>query len=83
MIRYGVWNGIKYDNTLGNDKTPEGLDLKALMNFNPGNPIDVIIGNAGFLVFDDSVSLAGRFAALLRESVGGFLRSLHTLPYGF
>ena len=29
------------------------------MNFNPGNPIDVIIGNAGFLVFDDSVSLAG------------------------
>ena len=59
MVRYGVWNGIKYDNTLGNDKTPEGLDLKALMNFNPGNPIDVIIGNAGFLVFDDSVSLAG------------------------
>ena len=59
MVRYSVWNGIKYDNTLGNDKTPEGLDLKALMNFNPGNPIDVIIGNAGFLVFDDSVSLAG------------------------
>ena len=59
MVRYGVWKGIKYDNTLGNDKTPEGLDLKALMNFNPGNPIDVIIGNAGFLVFDDSVSLAG------------------------
>ena len=59
MVRYGVWNGIKYDNTLGNDKTPEGLDLKALTNFNPGNPIDVVIGNAGFLVFDDSVSLAG------------------------
>ena len=59
MVRYGVWNGIKYDNTLGNDKTPEGLDLKALTNFNPANPIDLIIGNAGFLVFDDSVSLAG------------------------
>lgn len=59
MIRYGVWNGIKYDNTLGDDKAPEGLDLKALKNFNPGNPIDVVIGNAGFLVFDDSVSLAG------------------------
>ena len=29
MIRYGVWNGIKYDNTLGDDKAPEGLDLKA------------------------------------------------------
>ena len=26
MVRYGVWNGIKYDNTLGNDKTPEGLE---------------------------------------------------------
>lgn len=59
MIRYGVWNGIKYDNTLGDDKAPENLDLKALKNFNPGNPIDVVIGNAGFLVFDDSVSLAG------------------------
>ena len=59
MLRYGVWNGSKNDNTLGDDKAPEGLDLKALKNFNPGNPIDVVIGNAGFLVFDDSVSLAG------------------------
>lgn len=59
MIRYGVWNGIKYDNRAGGDAAPEGLDLKAIKNFNPGNPIDVIIGNAGFLVFDESVSLAG------------------------
>lgn len=48
MIRYGVWNGIKYDNTLGDDKAPEGLDLKALKNFNPGNPIDVVIGTPAF-----------------------------------
>ena len=59
MIRYGVWNGIKYDNTDGGTDAPEGLDLKALQSFNPGNPIDVVIGNAGFLVFDESVSLAG------------------------
>ena len=66
MVRYGVWNGIKYDNTLGNDKTPEGLDLKALTNFNPGNPIDVIIGNAGFLVFDDSGLSVPAHKVLLR-----------------
>lgn len=59
MIRYGVWNGVKYDNTSGGDSAPEGLDLKALASFNPGNPIDVLIGNQGFLVFDESVSLAG------------------------
>ena len=59
QIKYGVWNGVMYDNSNGENAQPEGLPLREMMNFNPGNPIDAIIGSSGFLVFDDSVSLAG------------------------
>lgn len=81
MIRYGVWNGIKYDNTLGDDKAPEGLDLKALKNFNPGNPIDVVIGNAGFSGVRRFRQSGGSPAWLLRKSFRGFLRPMHAMPH--
>lgn len=58
-IRYGVWDGVKYDNTDGSDAAPSNLPLAKLQNFNPGNPIEALIGYSGFLVFDDKVSLAG------------------------
>ena len=48
-LLYGVWNGVKYDNTQGGDEAPEGLNLSALTNFNPGNPIDAFVGAQGFL----------------------------------
>ena len=43
----------------GGDAAPADLPLSALTNFNPGNPIDALVGSAGFLVFDDKVPLAG------------------------
>ena len=58
-LLYGVWNGVRYDNTHGGDAAPADLPLSALTNFNPGNPIDALVGSAGFLVFDDKVPLAG------------------------
>ena len=58
-IRYGVWDGVKYDNTDGSDAAPSNLPLAKLQNFNPGNPIEALIGYSGFLVFDDKASLAG------------------------
>ena len=73
-ILYGVWNGVKYDNTQGGDEAPEGLNLSALTNFNPGNPIDAFVGAQGFLVFDAKVPLAGillRYYRRTRESSCG------------
>ena len=58
-VKYGVWNGVMYDNTQGGDAAPDDLPLNALQNFNPGNPIEAIIGKPGFLIFNDSVSLTG------------------------
>ena len=58
-LLYGVWNGVRYDNTHGGDAAPADLPLSALTNFNPGNPIDALVGSAGVLVFDDKVPLAG------------------------
>lgn len=58
-IQYGVWKGVKYDNTSGGRAAPKDLPLEKINNFNPGNPIDALISNFGFLVFDESVSLAG------------------------
>ena len=58
-VKYGVWNGVKYDNTQGGDATPPDLPISALQNFNPGNPIEAIIGKPGFLVFNEAVSLTG------------------------
>ena len=58
-VKYGVWNGVKYDNTQGGDATPPDLPMSALQNFNPGNPIVAIIGKPGFLVFNEAVSLTG------------------------
>ena len=67
---YGVWKGVKYDNTLGGHAAPTDFDLTSLNNFNPGNPIDAFVGNFGFLVFDKNVSLAGvlaRYYTRVRE----------------
>ncbi|MDL2059393.1 FAD-dependent oxidoreductase [Mesosutterella sp. AGMB02718] len=61
-ILYGVWKGVKYDNTQGGHAAPKDLPLDKINNFNPGNPIDALISNFGFLVFDESVSLAGILA---------------------
>lgn len=58
-IQYGVWKGVKYDNTRGGNAAPKDLPLDKVNNFNPGNPIDALISNFGFLVFDEEVSLAG------------------------
>lgn len=69
-ILYGVWNGVKYDNSDGGDAAPEHLPLQALQNFNPGNPIEALIGSAGFLVFSPNESLAGilyRYYAQAKE----------------
>lgn len=69
-IQYGVWKGIKYDNTDGQEAVPPDLPLSALQNFNPGNPIDALIGNFGFLVFNQNESLAGilyRYYSQTRE----------------
>ena len=73
-ILYGVWNGVKYDNTDGGDAAPDGLNLAALTNFNPGNPIDAIVGAQGFLVFDAKLPLAGillRYYRRAREASCG------------
>ena len=69
-IQYGVWKGVKYDNTNGDDAAPADLPLSALQNFNPGNPIDAIVSNFGFLVFSQTESLAGilhRYYSQARE----------------
>ena len=58
-VKYGVWNGVMYDNTQGGDAAPADLPLSAIQNFNPGNPIEAIIGKPGFLIFNDAVSLTG------------------------
>lgn len=73
-VLYGVWKGVKYDNTAGGDAAPADFNLSELMNFNPGNPIDALVSDAGFLVFDGSVSLAGilaRYYTRVRENSCG------------
>ena len=70
-ILYGVWKGVKYDNTEGGRAAPLDLPLDKIETFNPGNPVDAVVCNFGFLVFDPNVSLAGvllRYYALAREN---------------
>ena len=73
-ILYGVWKGVKYDNTEGGRAAPLDLPLDKIETFNPGNPVDAVVCNFGFLVFDPNVSLAGvllRYYALARENSCG------------
>ena len=80
-ILYGVWKGVKYDNTEGGRAAPLDLPLDKIETFNPGNPVDAVVCNFGFLVFDPNVSLAGvllRYYALARENSG---RRLYALPH--
>ncbi len=73
-ILYGVWKGVKYDNIKGGNAAPEGLALDRIASFNPGNPVEALVCNFGFLVFERGVSLAGilyRYYRLLRENSCG------------
>jgi formate dehydrogenase beta subunit len=57
-IAYGVWDGQIVDQRLTQTPLPLALSgLDGFDYFNKGNPIRAFIGDRGFLVFDDSVSL--------------------------
>lgn len=59
QIQYGVWDGVVFDNrSTKNQSTPEGLDLKQILQFNNGNPVLVFLSNHGFFVFEQKVDLA-------------------------
>ena len=68
QIKYGVWNGVMYDNSNGENAQPEGLPLREMMNFNPGNPIDAIIGSSDFLVLTTLSALQEFSIAITLES---------------
>ena len=73
-LQYGVWKGVKYDNTQGGESAPDDISLSEFNQFNPGNPVDAIITGFGFLVFDRNVSLAGilaRYYTRVRETSCG------------
>lgn len=55
---YGVWDGIAYDERAGSPEShaPE-YTLKGFDEFDPGNPIKAFLGDRGFFVFDENVSL--------------------------
>ena len=58
----------------GGRAAPLDLPLDKIETFNPGNPVDAVVCNFGFLVFDPNVSLAGvllRYYALARENSCG------------
>ena len=61
-IAYGVWDGQAVDRRTGETALPTGWpDLDGFDFFNKGNPIRAFIGDRGFLIFDDSVSLVDAF----------------------
>jgi formate dehydrogenase beta subunit len=61
-IAYGVWDGQIVDQRLTQTPLPLALSgLDGFDYFNKGNPIRAFIGDRGFLVFDDSVSLVDAF----------------------
>ncbi|MCF0253931.1 MAG: FAD-dependent oxidoreductase [Duodenibacillus sp.] len=67
-LQYGVWKGVKYDNTAGGEAAPAGLPLGELAQFNPGNPVDALVAGDGFLVFDAGLSLAALLLAYYRRA---------------
>jgi len=61
-IAYGVWDGQVVDQRAADAPLPVELSkLDGFDYFNKGNPIRAFIGDRGFLVFDDSVSLVDAF----------------------
>ena len=61
-IAYGVWDGQVVDQRVTDTSLPDELSrLDGFDYFNKGNAIRAFIGDRGFLVFDDSVSLVDAF----------------------
>ena len=58
QVAYGVWDGVAYGGSAAPDapRAPEP-GLTGFDAFDPGNPIRAFLGDRGFFVFDDSVSL--------------------------
>ncbi len=57
-VAFGVWDGVAYDaGTASPGDTAPEYALKGFDEFDPGNPIKAFLGDRGFFVFDESVSL--------------------------
>jgi formate dehydrogenase (NADP+) beta subunit len=62
QVLYGVWNGAVHDNRPGKDD--HGVpppELRDFEQFDEGNGIRAFVGDRGFFVFDETVSLIDTF----------------------
>lgn len=60
-IVYGVWDGVAYDHRGGDMSLPDEVALHGLDEFDPGNRVRAFVGDRGFFVFDEDVSLTDTF----------------------
>ncbi|MGB8602031.1 MAG: FAD-dependent oxidoreductase [Rhizomicrobium sp.] len=60
-IVYGVWDGTAHDHRDGSVALPEDVVLHGLDAFDPGNKVRAFVGDRGFFVFDENVSLTDTF----------------------
>lgn len=60
-IVYGVWDGTAHDHRDGSIALPEDVVLHGLDAFDPGNKVRAFVGDRGFFVFDENVSLTDTF----------------------
>lgn len=61
-ILYGVWDGVAHDHRgRGAPTADTEVSLHGLDEFDPGNKIRAFVGDRGFFVFDENVSLIDTF----------------------
>jgi formate dehydrogenase (NADP+) beta subunit len=61
-IVYGVWDGVAHDHRgRGAALSDMDISLHGLDEFDPGNRIRAFVGDRGFFVFDENVSLIDTF----------------------
>jgi formate dehydrogenase (NADP+) beta subunit len=61
-IVYGVWDGVAHDHRGQSVSLPDtDVSLRGLEEFDPGNRIRAFVGDRGFFVFDERVSLIDTF----------------------
>ncbi len=61
-IVYGVWDGVAHDyRGEAGGVSDADVSLRGLDEFDPGNKIRAFVGDKGFFVFDEAVSLSDMF----------------------